>query len=823
MVATLQAQTRIARFPVEGLKRRVADCPRCAQATPVPLGPYAAAVECSTCRAELTFRAAQPASSAPLFFAVAEQPAAQSVVDGGSSASGRELVLELRRSYIALWPIDHASGFGSEPVHTIDLRSEFQEVIVGLAASHAAQQQQQQQQQSLFGIVCKSRAPLLLRASSAHELALLTAAIGARRDLAVGLVPMPGAAAAQANVLWQGSARVACAAGAGASSALRTRAGAHLVLLSPARLLVFADADSAAPLRVFPLSPASHSIHGPRPAPAAAPAAASQIEAAGPTALPAAGGASGGGSGCLSDGATARHVECSSAGGEAGAPGDAPAASSPANRLGLGVGSGSGSAAGAAASRLVRVRIFARDGGGPSTAQGLPLSLATLELPTAAPARQLTATLSSALETAAASTRAALHSRRGRWLVVVTGASRGFGHAFAMQLAGELVRAHARMRGAAGAHDARSAGAAADAAAGGQGQARADGRSTAGGAQPGGAGGGSLGEVEAPLPLCCEGAHFLLLGRDAASLDRARQDLECRLRAAAEGEFSPGAPASAAGQDGPHGAAACPGRGGGGSGEWSVSTCSLDLSDSQAVAHFIEQNLEKVLASARRAASTAAGRGPATLSASASAPSVTPARAAEPSHLSLHLSSFSHALLLNNAAELPPLQPLATLPAAALAASLQLCALAPAALAAAFARHARLCAGSSETTVVHTSSLFAVEAARTWGAYCVGKAAADMVHRVLSLEGEADEAGGANGQLLPSLRTLNYAPGPLDTDMQAAVRASAGCDPQLAAQFKQLKESGQLVPPEASAAVLVRLLLAGRFESGAHLDYYDVC
>ncbi|KAJ1636347.1 hypothetical protein T492DRAFT_401022 [Pavlovales sp. CCMP2436] len=93
-----------------------------------------------------------------------------------------------------------------------------------------------------------------------------------------------------------------------------------------------------------------------------------------------------------------------------------------------------------------------------------------------------------------------------------------------------------------------------------------------------------------------------------------------------------------------------------------------------------------------------------------------------------------------------------------------------------------------------------------------------MLHAVLAAEFAHANAEG-EGEL-PALRTLNYAPGPLDTDMQvlAAVRASAS----VGAEFRRMKERGQLVDPFASAEVLVRLILCEKFESGQHVDYYDV-
>jgi sepiapterin reductase len=312
------------------------------------------------------------------------------------------------------------------------------------------------------------------------------------------------------------------------------------------------------------------------------------------------------------------------------------------------------------------------------------------------------------------------------WLIVVTGASHGFGKAATLCLADALARVAAR------------SGAALPAA-----------RTAADDAPDG----WRVDERLLGAGLSCARAHFVLVGRDAAALEA------CSVAVASQLGDGPVLD------------------GGGAPARWVAQTARTDLSDAAQVAQLVASVLEPLLAQ------TGAAR-------------------------------FTRALLLNNAAELPPFAPLAELPAAALGTALQLCVLTPAALAAPFA--AAAARGACAATVVHTSSLYALEPQRTWGAYCVAKAAADMLHAVLGAEGDGARGGA-------KLRTLNYAPGPLDTAMQAAVRASgSGCDAELAGQFRALHAAGQLVTAEASARTLVELVLAERFVSGSHVDYYDL-
>ena len=69
--------------------------------------------------------------------------------------------------------------------------------------------------------------------------------------------------------------------------------------------------------------------------------------------------------------------------------------------------------------------------------------------------------------------------------------------------------------------------------------------------------------------------------------------------------------------------------------------------------------------------------------------------------------------------------------------------------------------------------------------------------------------------------TLNYAPGPLDTDMQAELRSSSTLDSESREWFIKMKEDGKLVDCAASAEKCVRLALSESSPSGSHVDYFD--
>lgn len=75
----------------------------------------------------------------------------------------------------------------------------------------------------------------------------------------------------------------------------------------------------------------------------------------------------------------------------------------------------------------------------------------------------------------------------------------------------------------------------------------------------------------------------------------------------------------------------------------------------------------------------------------------------------------------------------------------------------------------------------------------------DVTSRVLATE--QAEIGG--------LKVLNYAPGPMDTDMGAQIRESG------------FTSTFEWVDVGASASKCIRLALGNDFESGSHIDFFD--
>ena len=115
--------------------------------------------------------------------------------------------------------------------------------------------------------------------------------------------------------------------------------------------------------------------------------------------------------------------------------------------------------------------------------------------------------------------------------------------------------------------------------------------------------------------------------------------------------------------------------------------------------------------------------------------------------------------------------------------------------------------------VINISSLAAVQPFDCWGTYCMTKAARDMLHRTIALESEHRDL---------KVKTLNYAPGPLDTDMQGDIRHGMPLTSPLTEVFTSMHENGELLDPRDSATKLVQLLAEDCFESGSHVDVFDL-
>jgi sepiapterin reductase len=118
-------------------------------------------------------------------------------------------------------------------------------------------------------------------------------------------------------------------------------------------------------------------------------------------------------------------------------------------------------------------------------------------------------------------------------------------------------------------------------------------------------------------------------------------------------------------------------------------------------------------------------------------------------------------------------------------------------------------------TIVNVSSLVAISNDFvTMGIYSACKGARDKYHAIMANEEEgADNSTPCN----IIIKTLSYAPGPLETAMTESLRHAAQMDKTVQQNFHK-----PLLDARDSAKKLIRLLQANSFSSGAHIDYYDL-
>jgi NAD(P)-dependent dehydrogenase (short-subunit alcohol dehydrogenase family) len=172
--------------------------------------------------------------------------------------------------------------------------------------------------------------------------------------------------------------------------------------------------------------------------------------------------------------------------------------------------------------------------------------------------------------------------------------------------------------------------------------------------------------------------------------------------------------------------------------------------------------------------------------------------------LKSYLADADTALLINNAGMLQPVGPLTGHDPAEIARAIGLNVATPLMLAAAVAA-----LDVAERRVLHVSSGAGRNAYPGWAVYCASKAALDHHARAAAL----DQVDG--------LRIVSLAPGVIDTDMQAQIRATDVEQFPLREQFQALKANGALASPEDCAERLVAFALSPGFGAAAVADLRD--
>lgn len=160
------------------------------------------------------------------------------------------------------------------------------------------------------------------------------------------------------------------------------------------------------------------------------------------------------------------------------------------------------------------------------------------------------------------------------------------------------------------------------------------------------------------------------------------------------------------------------------------------------------------------------------------------------------LSGSRTVLLINNAGTVQPIGPVGTQDVAAISRAVNLNVAAPLMLTSAAAAASP---DASDRRILHISSGAGSNAYPGWSVYCATKAAVDHHARAVALDKS------------PTLRICALAPGVVDTDMQAEIRATALDKFPLRERFEELKQSGQLSSPDECAQRVVDYLLSEKF------------
>ncbi len=104
----------------------------------------------------------------------------------------------------------------------------------------------------------------------------------------------------------------------------------------------------------------------------------------------------------------------------------------------------------------------------------------------------------------------------------------------------------------------------------------------------------------------------------------------------------------------------------------------------------------------------------------------------------------------------------------------------------------------ADVRVVNISSGAGRSPTAGWGVYCASKAALDMYTRVARVEA-------------PHAKLVALAPGVIDTEMQANIRATPDKDFPDLARFTRLNETGALSTPQAVAQKILRYIASDAF------------
>ncbi|MDU0809985.1 MAG: SDR family oxidoreductase [Burkholderia sp.] len=171
------------------------------------------------------------------------------------------------------------------------------------------------------------------------------------------------------------------------------------------------------------------------------------------------------------------------------------------------------------------------------------------------------------------------------------------------------------------------------------------------------------------------------------------------------------------------------------------------------------------------------------------------------------IDSASCVLLFNNAGTIEPIGPLGSQDTRFIRYSVCLNVATPLMLSSALANSLP---DGSECRIAHLSSGAARHPYSGWSIYCATKASLDHHARVVAMEENN------------AFRICSIAPGIVDTDMQATIRASSINQFPSLERFKKLKKSGKLSMPENVAQKLIDYIFSDEFGKTPVVDIREL-
>lgn len=170
---------------------------------------------------------------------------------------------------------------------------------------------------------------------------------------------------------------------------------------------------------------------------------------------------------------------------------------------------------------------------------------------------------------------------------------------------------------------------------------------------------------------------------------------------------------------------------------------------------------------------------------------------------SIEEENVSSIHLINNAGTLAPMKPIEKSESELLIANVQINLVAPMILTSSFMKHTK--DWKVDKRVINISSGAGQKPYFGWGAYCTTKAGVNMFTQCVATE-EAEKEH--------PVKTIAFAPGVVDTNMQQQIRQTKKEDFTNLERFITLKEEGKLLSPEYVAKAVVHLLETKDFEQG---------